>query len=241
MCAKVLGDFLLNNDLGIIQDDDKATLLKEVKKINPNLDTSNLEIHDKTRISATVKATKASPYKADSTVTLKYLIERNLHNTSTLLIQWQDDFEKFLNETKRQMNQDVNTFSLEQKRTWAGDKQIQMRNLLHQLNQDFELVRHNDYIMKLYDRVDSLENDLAKVKEYIEKFKTQAECTKKADHLGTASSAADTIGSAADKIANYVPKLSFVLESASVVPVVGNILSGLSKLTSVYCYIQSQI
>lgn len=237
-CAQEIEQLIINRDLGIIDDDDTGTLMKEIRKKNLNYqyeaDFLGLLIKDRDQTSAKVVATSSSPYATDSSVEIKYIVARNLHNTSELLAVWNDHHNKFISELQRQIAEDVSHFSTQQLRTWKDDKNFQMRSLLHDLRQDMEIISNNNYIRKLYDRVLSLENDLVELKLIVERMQEKAECEKLTKRLDTVPSAADKF----KKITAFVPKIiEFIPQSATAVPVVGYIFSGLSILNSAYCFV----
>lgn len=232
-CAELLETFLLNTDLHIIEDDDQDTLLKEVQKWNPNLETRGLIVRNKTDISALIEATETSAYNTGSSVTVKYLIARNLHSTTILLKHWNYTFEYFLNETKRQMDEDVPEFNDAQLRTWRGNKKIDFLRFLLDLQQNIEIISNNYHIRRLYHRVQTLENDLTELRILIEDMRNKANCMSKTKKIDGAASGVKFFGDVASKF----PQVNFFVQSAQVVPVVGNILKGVSVLMSAFCYI----
>lgn len=236
LCARDVSEFILNRDFGIIEDDDDQTLIKEAQKLNPKLGrTEGLVIHDKTGVSARIKATSSSVFSADSSVEVKYLVQRNLYNTTELLKEWQAHFVKFLSELSRQAKEDVGNYDLSHQKTWQDDKNFQIRSLLIDLHQSLAIIRIDDYVKKLYKRVLTLENDLAKLEETIEKMQNEANCaglSKKLDYVPSAASGFDKLSKSVPMIINAIPK------SAAIVPVVGYIFTGISTLNSVYCFLQ---
>lgn len=232
-CAELLGDNLLNTDLKVIDNDDDDALLKEVKKLNQNLDLQGLIVRDKTDISAKIEATETSVYNTQSSVIVHFLIARNLHDTAELLDDWNSNFEYFLNETKRQIDEDVPYFDDAQLRTWRGDKQVDFRTLMMDLKQNIEFVLINDNIKKLYKRVQSLENDLTDLRELVKNLQKSTSCASKTKKLDGAKGGVDFFGDIAKKF----PQVDFLAQSAEIVPVVGGILKGVSVLTSAFCYI----
>lgn len=67
-CPRSIDEFILNRDLGIIEDDDDQNFNTGLLKLNPNLYTVGLSFHDKTNISAIVKADSSSRYETDNSV-----------------------------------------------------------------------------------------------------------------------------------------------------------------------------
>lgn len=238
ICAESIDQFILNRDFGIIEDDDDNTLINEIRKRNPNMKSfDGLHFHNKNNISAIVKADKSSRYYTDSSVEIKYMTQRNLHDTSYLLNDWQNHYHKFLNELKRQAQEDVPRFTLEQQRTWQDDKNHKIRQLLIDLKQNIEIIRMDNLIKKLYQRVLTLENDLRKLEETVEKMQTELNCAGISKKLDSVSSGASTF----NKLSKSVPMIiNAIPASAQVVPVVGQVFAGLSTLNSVYCFLQKQ-
>lgn len=232
-CAEPLSSFLLDADLKIIGDDTDEIILTHVQRLNQNLDMTNLVVRDKGDISARIVATESSAYLTDSSVTVNYLIARNLHDSAELLKQWKINFELFLIETKRQMDEDVPSFSKELKRTWRGDKQNDIRIYLMQLQQNIEINLNNYHIKQLYHRVQSLENDLKNLHDVIEKFMNNAFCANRSKKIDGAKGGVEFFG----KVATMFPEVEFAVASAEVVPFVGGVLAGASVLMSAYCYI----
>lgn len=71
---------------------------------------------------------------------------------------------KNLNEIECQHAVEVPHFTGAHRRQQLGDREFQIRQLFHGLDQ----IRHDDYIKKVCDRVNSLENDLSEPKAIIE-------------------------------------------------------------------------
>lgn len=232
-CAHALEEYLLNSDLKIIGDDTDEIILTHVEKLNQKLDMTSLVVREKGDISAKIVASAASAYLTDSSVTVNYLIARNLHDSADLLKQWKSNFQKFLIETKRQMDQDVPKFSKELKRTWRGNKQLDVLNYLMQLQQNIEINLNNYHIKNLYHRVQSLENDLKKLHDVIDAFLDKAICTGKTKKIDGVKGGVEFFG----KVATKFPEVEFAVASADVVPFVGGVLAGASVLISAYCYI----
>ncbi|XP_017875118.1 uncharacterized protein LOC108626553 isoform X1 [Ceratina calcarata] len=197
-----LNEANLNLDLGIIEDDSDITILNELKKLNQALDVNYLYIIEKKDISAKVVASKFSIYETDTNVIVKYLIRRNLIDTSLLLRQWSTMFKEQQREMERQIKEDIPSFSIAQKRTWLDDKKSQLRFLFHSLAQNIFIIKNDEYIKKLYHRVQSLESDLNSLKNKIEM-------------MGNDSSILSLCGSEANAISvysRYVPVVGEVIE-----------------------------
>lgn len=234
ICAFELSEHILNTDLGIIVDNDKDNLLKEIKKLNQAIQINGLEIEEKSGVSAKITALQQSAYNTNSFVVVKYIVERNLRDTSLLLQDWQVHYTKFLAELQRQLDEDVNSFDMEHKKVWRDDKNFQIRSLLMDLKQNIEIIINDNYIKKLYARVETLENDLTKLKITIEKMQTVSQCAGKASALGSVKSGSNLIQSAHEKVSTFV---NLMPKSVAFVPVVGHIFTGLSTLTEVYCFL----
>ncbi|XP_017875120.1 uncharacterized protein LOC108626553 isoform X2 [Ceratina calcarata] len=209
-----LNEANLNLDLGIIEDDSDITILNELKKLNQALDVNYLYIIEKKDISAKVVASKFSIYETDTNVIVKYLIRRNLIDTSLLLRQWSTMFKEQQREMERQIKEDIPSFSIAQKRTWLDDKKSQLRFLFHSLAQNIFIIKNDEYIKKLYHRVQSLESDLNSLKNKIEM-------------MGNDSSILSLCGSEANAISVY----------SRYVPVVGEVIEYVSALVSATCFL----
>lgn len=217
----------------IIGDDIDKVILKHIRMWNQNLDMRGLVVRDKTDISARIVATEPSAYKTDSSVTVSYLIARNLHNTTKLFETWNYNFISFLKETKRQMDQDVPEFPPAIERTWRGDKRLKILDYLLQLQQNIEINLNNYHIKQLYHRVQSLENDLKKLRDLVEAFQKKASCANKSKKIDGVAGGVEFFG----KVAKLFPEVSFAAASVEAVPFVGGIVKGASVLISAYCYI----
>lgn len=238
-CAENLETLIANRDLGIIDDDDTNTLMKEIKKINhrvPESELAGLVIKDRNQVSAKLVATISSRYETDSFVELKYIVSRNLRNTAELLTIWNKHYDQFISELQRQIREDINSFSPHHLKTWKDDKNFQVRSLLHDLRQDIEIIINNNYIRKLYARVLDLENDLIKLKLIVEKMQANINCQNLSKKLDVVPSVASKF----EMITEFVPKvIAFAPQSATVVPVVGYIFAGLSILNSASCFLDN--
>lgn len=176
---------------------------------------------------------ESSAYNTDSSVTVNYLIASNLHDTAALLKQWNSTFGYFLNETKRQIDEDVPHFSESQLRTWRGNKQVEFLKFLIDLEQNIEIISNSNNIKKLYQRVQSLENDLKDSRNLVDDLKESGTCSKKTKKIESATGGVNFFSGIAKKF----PQVQFIAKSAEVVPVVGGILKGVTVLTSAFCYI----
>lgn len=212
-----LDKLYLNLDLGIIDDDDDRTILNELKKLNQALNIEHLYLTEKTDISSKVVASASSIYQTDTSVVVKYMIKRNLIDTSLLLKQWSSMFKEHQREMERQIKEDVPSFSAEQKRTWLDDKKSQLRFLFHGLAQNIFIIKNDEYIKKLYHRVQSLESDLNFLKNKIET-------------LESANSILSLCGAGANAVS----------VGSNFVPVVGDIVSYVSALVSATCYLVNE-
>lgn len=219
--------------MNIIEDDDDESLLNEVEKFNQNLKLKGLMVRDKTDTSARIEATESSYYKTGSSVTVNFLIERNLHDTAILLKHWNYTFEYFLNETKRQMDEDIPEFNDAQLRTWRGNKKIDFLRFLMDLQQNIEIISNNYNIRKLYKRVQTLENDLKELRLLVEGMQNKAICQSKTKKIDGAASGVKFFGD----VANKFPQVDIFVKTAEIVPVVGGIIKGASVLMSAFCYI----
>lgn len=232
LCAHPINKYVLNVDLGTIDDDDSDTLVKEVKKRNQEIVTRGLKATEKTQVSAKILATHSSVYKTDSFVVVKYLVTRNLRDTTYLIQDWLTHYLKFVDEFKRQVKEDIGSFSEAQSRTWRDDKLADIRRDLLTLKACIEIIRANEYIKKLYDRVLSLENDLDKLERDVLQLVNSAECGSIASAFGAGQSGAEGLS----KVMGAAAVAGIVPASASVVPVVGYAFAGFKVLTEVYCF-----
>lgn len=235
-CAIDLNEFIPNRDLGIIEDDDKITILNEVKRRNTNFDIRYLEIQHKDEIGATLVATKPSLYKTDSTVYVKYLIRRNLYDTNELLSSWYNHYNTTLTEIEREFREDYSTFTPAHKRTFIDNMNFKLRSLLHDLEQNIIIIKTDEYIKKLYNRVVALENDLAELKAIVEKSQNDKECAKVSvyfDKAKGATNAFESITKSFKLINDFLPK------SAEHVPVIGYAFQAFSILNSIRCYLDT--
>ena len=235
-CVLSLDQFIPNRDLEMIEDDDKETILNEIKKKNPNFDTSHLEIQKKDNVGATIVATEPSLYKTDSTVYVKYLIRRNLYDTKQLLRSWSFNCNNTLEEIKREFDQDYTLFTPEHKRTFLDNTNFKLRTLLHELEQNIIIIRLDEYIKKLYDRVVSLENDLAELKAIVERSQNNQECKKVSVYFDAAKSgtnAFESVTKSFKAVSDFLPK------SAEHVPVIGYAFQAFSVLNSIRCFLNT--
>lgn len=239
ICTKDIEQLLLNRDLGIIENDDKKTILKEVQMLNKVLDISDLEIKDKNNFGAKIVATSSSPYSTDSFVDVRYLIASNLFNTSALLNNWTVQYYKTVNEILFQL-QLPKHFShsndAKQQITRIGDKQSQIRTVLIDLRQSIENIQHDDYIHKLYNRVDSLKNDLDELKAIVERAENYEECSKVSIYFDKTKSGTndfENIRKSFKIVSDFTP------QSGKYVPVVSLIFDRFSVLNSINCYLKT--
>ncbi|MFJ1522624.1 hypothetical protein [Spiroplasma sp. ald] len=77
-----------------------------------------------------------------------------------LLKEWQMNFNEWKKEIDRQKKEDFPSFTIEQKRTWKGDKKDELRNKIHSLNQNLQIIKNSEEIQNLNLKVRSLKNDL---------------------------------------------------------------------------------
>lgn len=168
---------------------------------------------------------------------IQYLVKRDLHDTSLLLKDWSFHNEQTLKEIQREFNEDYPSFTQEQKNHWTDMTNFKIRSLLLDLAQCTEIIRLDDYISQLYNRINSLESDIAALQMIIIRSRSLQECLKDSKYFDLANHGLDafTAMTKSYRLANNMT----TPESAKFVPVIGEVYSGLSILNSIQCYLSN--
>ncbi|MFJ1522636.1 hypothetical protein [Spiroplasma sp. ald] len=236
-------DFYKNSiNLGIIDNNDDSTILNAVKKQNTNLKISHLEVFEKTpyshftyNFSARLKVNKQSTIyskfilKPKLVYVTKEFLENDLSkliDNDNLIESWNTNFNSWENEVNRQIKDDVPTFTLEQKRTWKGDKLnnlndklLSLQHILTTIDLKFKSNELYDNLTKLKEDVNNLKHQIINLNNEINNIKQKLEEDK---DLKMCSDIAGSVGT----IAQFIPK-------------VGKIISGVAKVTGASCKIIS--
>ncbi len=177
-------------DLGIIDDNENKTIFDYLKKQNPNLDISQLEIIKKEdysqlkkRASAQIKfkiENKSDKYpkiflKPKLLFITKIKIQEisNQIENANLFQQWNSNFNQWKKEKIRQITEDIPKYGEDErgqalKRTWTGELLIQINNNLLSLNHILETI---DNKFQIHELNNTIEQEVRDLKENINNLK----------------------------------------------------------------------
>ncbi|WP_375315314.1 hypothetical protein [Spiroplasma endosymbiont of Tipula paludosa] len=235
-------DFNNKADLGIIDNAENETIWNAVKKQNPNLDISELNISNKTNFSflnkefsvkITVKA-NSKKYPTTKNVKISFISKEFLINDlpkiigqENLIENWNSNFNEWKNEINRQKTQDIPKYGDDErgkalKRTWKGNHLNELKNKLLSLNHILETIDNKLKINELYKTVKGLQKDINDLKQQIselnqeiDKIKTNLEGNK---DLETCTKVGGLISA-----------------TTGWIPIVGTLLSTVSGTVSAIC------
>ncbi|MFW4371344.1 MAG: hypothetical protein EHV01_005345 [Spiroplasma sp. hy2] len=229
-------------NLGIIDNNDNNTILNAVKKQNPNLKIEHLEIFEKTpyshftyNFSARLKVNKQSTIyskfilKPKLVYVTKEFLENDLSkliDNDNLIESWNLNFNSWENEVNRQIKEDIPSFTLEQKRTWKGDKLNNLNDKLLSLQHILTTIDLKFKSNELYDSLTKLKEDINNLKQQIINLNNEINNIKQKLEEGKGLKMCSDIAGNVGTIAQFIPK-------------VGKIISGVAKVTGATCKIIS--
>ncbi|WP_425377955.1 hypothetical protein [Spiroplasma endosymbiont of Polydrusus pterygomalis] len=240
-------DFNNKTDLGMIDNVKDETILNAVKKQNPNLDISELNIFSKTNfsflnkefsveITAKVNSKKYPTTKKTkfSFISKDFLMNElpNIIGQENLIENWNSNFNEWKLEINRQKMQDVPKYGNDErgqalKRTWKGNHFIELKNKLLSLNHILETIDNKFKINELYKNVQGLQKDINDLKQEVNRLsqeineiKTILESNKNNEGLEICTKAG-----------------SFISATTWWIPFVGTLVSMVSGASSAICNI----
>ncbi len=139
-----------------------------------------------------------------------------------LLLEWQENFKTWKNELNRQIKEDVPSFSIEQKRTWKGDKYNQLIDKIHSWKQDFKIIENSENINKIKHRITKLQDDINVLKNKIDELYNKVEEIKNSSN---------------SKLTTCSNTFGLISPIASLYPLYGTAVSAITGIISASCTI----